>query len=234
MKKALWAILIVIVLASVIFGIWGYFIAKDIKTQGKEIEQLTNDTLELKTITMNENSVQLEHWQNLSDKSSSILNEMEKYSVISDTLKKNTSEYYGVQAQDRYKEAQYLHFLNEAQGSLDLKSTQSKSKGQIETIAKYYDDLIISGNDLSLGPKFDGSRHKVEQEAEAFRENLNNIVVQMNNESPPVRLRTADLDKAIDELKQEIIQSLNDWVDLQNNIREEIANMGKTNWIMPF
>ena len=234
MKKFLWGILTVIVIAGIGFGVWGYVEANKIKQDWENINRLIGETMVFEPIDQNQDILNLDGWEMLHERAPELLSELQNYDIASVSLKEKLNEYYGPQAQDRYKEAQYLQFLNEAQGSLDLKSTQPKSKGQIETIAKYYDDLIISGDDLSLGPKFDDSRHKVEKEAETFRENLNDIVVQMNNESPPVRLRTADLDKAIDELKQEIIQSLNDWVDLQNEIKDEIANINRAAWVIPF
>lgn len=232
MKKALWVIIIAIVLAGLGFGIWGYLEANKIKRDGEDINQLTSNTLALDTVKIKDENLKIDEWEILSDEAPEILSKLQGY-TLPDSFNDKLKDYYGNQAHDRYKEAQYLQFLNEFQGSLDLKSTQLKSKGQIETIAKYYDDLISQKNNFSLSPKFDSSRQKVEQESEAFRKDLNDIGINMSYETPPVRLRTADLDKAIDELKQEIAGSLNEWVDMQNEIKDEIANMIKVSWVMP-
>jgi hypothetical protein len=47
-------------------------------------------------------------------------------------------------------------------------------------------------------------------------------------------LSSAGLDKAIDELKLEIANSLNEWVNLQFDIKDRIREMINTNWVKPF
>lgn len=234
MKKFLWGLLIVIVLAVIGFGIWGYLKASDIKKQGREINEITGNTLNLQTVSMDSADIQLEPWKNLSDKSTDILNQLAQYSAPSDIFKEKARQFYSAKAKDKYGEIQYLQFLKEFQSSMDLKINQPKSKGQIETILTSYDTSMAQSVNLAVGPEFNSSLEKVRQEAAAYKSNLADLSSRMNYSSPAVQLNSAGLDKAIDQLKQEITLSLNGWVDLQNVIKDEIANMGNANWVMPF
>lgn len=234
MKKYLWGILIILILAGIGVGVWGYFRANKIKDQAKEIEQITANTLNIEPVKQDESEIPLSTWKNLSDKALAIKTEIDKNSVVPDSLKEKASQYYSAKAQDKYKEIQYLQYLNEFQSEMDLKNNQPKSKGQIETILSKYDQLTKQVINLSIGPEFDSSRLKVEQEMAMFKSDLTNMSSRMDYTSPAVQLSSAGLDKAIDELKQELIKSLNDFVDLQNGIKDEIAKLGKASWVMPF
>lgn len=234
MKKTFLSVLVILIVAGLGFGLWGYLVAKDVKKQGEEIENLTSDTLNFKAVNLASDDVQLESWKNLSDKAPSILSNIEKYEVLPEGLKEAAVQYYSVQTKDRYKEAEYLDFLNRFQQSLDLKEVEPKSKGQIETIISEYDNLMTRTSNLAIGPSFDSDRLKFEQESLDFKNTLNNINAKMTQESPVTQLRSADLDKTIDEFKQKIASSLNVWVEMQNIIKDEISNMNKANWVIPF
>jgi hypothetical protein len=237
MKIFTWGLVIALILALLGFGFWGFVEAQEIKKQGQEIQQITSDTLNLETIRQGQAEVSIEPWKNLSEKSSVTLIELEEnMSSAPEELKKDAAQYYGAKSEDKYVEVQYLLALIDAQERLDLKSQQPKSKSQIDSILKEFDNIQNSLNqsNLSLGPEFESTLNKVEEEGTLFRDNLTEESNRMNNESPPVQIRPAGLDKAIDDLKQEIIKSLNEWVDLQNKIKEEISNLSSANWVMPF
>jgi len=86
---------------------------------------------------------------------------------------------------------------------------------------------------LSLGPKFNTLFNKAEQEAMTFKNSLSELNIKMDDNSPSVQLSSAGFDKAIDELKQEIANSLNEWVNLQNDIKKEVSDLANCNWINP-
>ncbi|HRZ29267.1 MAG TPA: hypothetical protein P5052_00405 [Candidatus Paceibacterota bacterium] len=132
--------------------------------------------------------------------------------IVSDSFKEKIDKFYGAQAQDKYQEAQYMQVLIDTQRQLDLKNQQPKSKDQIKLILAELNNIQagINQNNLSLGPKFNVFHDKFEQEALIYKNNLTELVSRMNNRSPSVQLSSAGLDKAIDELKLEIANSLNE------------------------
>lgn len=234
MKKTIGILAVIIIVIAAGLGIWGYFKAQEVKKQGKAIERMTAGTLNLQPVGAND-PIQLSDWKNLSDEAPKIKTELEKFTAASESLKESANQYYSIKAQDKYKEAQYSQILAEGQSSLDLKNNQPKSKGQIETVLGEFDNMQtkLRSNNLSLGPEFNTLFTKVQQEASTFRGSANNIASSMTFSSPAVQLNTAGFDKAIDELKQAVTKSLNDWVDLQNRIKNEIQAMSNVNWINP-
>jgi hypothetical protein len=233
MKKFIVALLVIVLLLVVVFGIWGYIKAQDIKKQGSEIDQITSGTLALTPVNQNGAEISLSAWKALSDQSTSVLSRLEKLSAAPDSLKNKASQFYSAKAQDKYKEAQYLNALLVGQRGMDLKSSNPKSKGQIETTLKSLDKMQSELNNLAVGPDFNTLLRKAEQESAKFKEESTNISSKMSFESPAVQLSSAGLDKAMDELIQAISKSLNSWVDLQNQIRDEISAMSKANWVNP-
>jgi type II secretory pathway pseudopilin PulG len=236
MKTAIWIIIVVIILAILGIGILGYIKAQDLKKQGKEVEQITADTMKLMRTNSNDPEISLTDWKNLSDKAPTIKSDFEKITTVPNSLKNNLDQFYSAKAQEKYKEAQYLQFLLEGQSSLDLKNNTPKSKGQIETVLSEFDKLQnnLSQSDLSLGPDFSTMQKKVEQEATAYKSSLTDLASKMDFNSPSVQLNTAGFDKAVDELKMAIVDSLNQWVDLQDSIKQEISDLANKNWVNPF
>jgi hypothetical protein len=235
MKKVLVVLVVAVVLAAVGFGVWGYLKAQGTKEQNEKLEQITSDTTNLEPVNQSEAEISLSAWKNLSEQSSTIGDELEGITVVSGSLKENAGQFYGAMAQDKYKEAQYLQFLLEGQRKMGLKDAQIKTKGQIESTLKAFDELQsnLTQNDIALGPEYDTVLEKVEQEAATFRKSLVDLSDKMNYDSPGVQLSSAAFDKAMDELSQKIIESLNEFVDLQNKIRDEISAMTKANWVNP-
>jgi hypothetical protein len=233
MKKFIGFLLVIIVLIAVIFGIWGYIKAQDIKKQGAEIDQITSGTLALTPVNQNGTEISLSAWKTSSDQAASTLSRLEKLSAAPDSLKNKASQFYSAKAQDKYKEAQYLNSLLVGQRGMDLKSTNPKTKGQIETTLQNLDKMQSELSSLALGPDFNSLLDKARQESAKFKEESTRISDGMNYDSPGVQLSSAGLDKAMDELIQAISQSLNSWVDLQNQIRDEIGSMSKANWVNP-
>lgn len=233
--KAIITIIIIVLLLAAGFGIWGYTKAQEVKKQGKALEQITADTMTLKEINQSDFEISLSDWKNLAEKSSLILSELEKIAAAPEALKNKISQFYSAKTQDKYKEAQYLQFLLDGQRKLDLKSTEPKSKGQIETILKEFDNLQnnLTKNNLSLGPEFDTQTKKLEQEAATYKTILTDLYNKMNSSSPTTQISAAGLDKAVDDLKQAIMKSLNDWVELQNDIKNDISGMANANWVNP-
>ncbi|MDH4358886.1 MAG: hypothetical protein OEV37_03045 [Candidatus Berkelbacteria bacterium] len=237
MKKALISIIVIVLLAGAGFGVWGYLKAQNIKKQGEDLRQITSDTLSLKSIEPNDVEVSLEEWKNLSENSSSIRNEMSKISNIPSGLESNLSQFYSDKSQGKYKEAQYLQILLDGQRKLDLqaKTENKKSKGQIETILNELREIQnqINQSNLSLGPEFDLLMKELQQEADSFLSETAKVAEGMNYESPAIQLNAAGLDKTIDELKTAVTKSLNDWVSLQDKIKDEIGKLSTANWVNP-
>lgn len=225
----------VILLLAIGLGLWGFVQAQSIKEKGKEIQEITSGTLVLEEINSGEVEIDLTDWKNLAEKAQSIKNELEKQENSPVELKNKISQFYDAEAQDKYKEVQYLQILLDGQRRLDLKSTEPKSKGQIETILAEFEKMqsSITKNDISLGPKFNTLKTKLDQEAGLYKTNLTDLSNKMNLTSPATQLNVAGFDKAIDELKDALIKSLNEYVELQNEIKNDIANFANTNWIWP-
>jgi hypothetical protein len=236
MKKVIIGIIIIILLGVIGLGVWGYLKAQEVKKQNKEIQQITADTLVLEKINQNDTEIALSGWKKLAEKATSTGNDLDNIASAPSSLRESVSQFYGAQAQDKYEEAQYLQFLIDGQQKMDLKSTQPKSKGQIETVLSEFNKLQnnINQNSLSLGPEFNTQMKKAEQEAETFVASLNNLISKMNSESPATQISSAGLDKAADDLKQAIIESLNKHVDLQDKIKKEISDLSNINWVNPF
>jgi len=235
MKKFVWGLVIIIILAGVGFGIWGFAKAQKSKEQGKELERITAGVLVLNKIETEDVEVSLTEWKNLSEADPSIKDELEKVSSIPHSLQNKMNEFFSAQPADKYEEVQYLQLLLDGQRQLDLKNQQAKSKRQIEEIVKAIDNLQneINQKGLSLGPEYNQTMKALETEAEAFKANCNNIISKTAYDSPATQLRTAGFDKAFDVLKLTIIQSLNNYVDLQDSIKKEIADLANSNWINP-
>lgn len=235
MKRIIIVIVTVILLIAAGLGVWGYFRAQEIKKQAKEIESITADTLNLQTVSQDDEQIVTSDWKNLAEKAPTIKSELAEITVTSNTLREKLFQFYDTKAEDKYKEVQYLQILSDGQSGMALKNTQPKSKGQIETILDEFDKFEnnLNQNNLSLGSDFNTLLTKVRQEASSIKSSLTIMQTGMTYSSPPVQISSAGLDKAIDELKQTIAKSLNDQVDLQNEIKNEISNMSKVNWINP-
>ena len=235
MKKFLIVVGIILICLAAGLGIWGYLKAQEIKKQGDLIERATSETTSLEMVKQDQIEISLLPWKNLAENSSRVLDELENVDFASADLREKIGEFYSAQAKDKYHEAKYMQVLIETQRKLDLKNQQPKSKGQIESILTEFSNMqnIVTENNLSLGPKFNTTYNKVEQEAMTFKSSLTDLSGKMNSQSSPVQLSSAGFDKSVDELKQEIANSLNEWVDLQNEIRNQIGDMKSTNWIMP-
>jgi len=192
--------------------------------------------LVLDKINQNDAEIFLSDWKSLAQRATSTRNELENITSVPSPLRDEINQFYSAKTQDKYEEAQYLQALLDGQQKLDLKSIEPRSKGQIETILSEFDKLQnnINQNNLSLGPEFDTQTKKVEQEAATFKTNLTDLNSKMNSASPPTQISSAGLDKAVDDLKQAIIESLNGHVDLQDKIKKEISNLASTNWVNPF
>lgn len=234
--KTLVMIAVVVLLLGVGFGAWGFVKAQSIKEKAKEIQQITAETLVLREINQSDFEINLAGWKKLVDDSVSVKNELDKIENVPENLKNKIFQFYDAKAQDKYKEAQYLQILLDGQRKLDLKSTEKKSKGQIETILQEFDILQknLTQSDISLGPDFNNLKTKLEQEAGIYKTNLTDLSNKMNLSSPATQLSVAGLDKAVDELKDALIKSLNDYVQLQNEIKSDIANLANASWVWPF
>lgn len=235
MKKAVLATIIIVLVLGAGIGVWGYFKAQQTKEQGKQLQELTADTMALKEINSSDFEIELISWENLAEKSSSILNELGKITAMPEALKNKINQFYSAKAQDKYKEAQYLQFLLDGQRKMGLKENQPKSKGQIETVLAEFDKMQknLDQNKLTSGPEIDVALTKFHQEAPIFQASIMDIANNMNYSSPGVQLSSAGLDRSIDELKQAIIKSLNDHVNLQNDIKDDISGMANANWVNP-
>jgi len=237
MKTFLWVIVVLIILGGAGFGIWGYAKAQDAKKQAKELEQITAGTMDLKKIDSNAVEISLSEWKNLSDKAPSMATELASITLVPESLKNEVGDFYSAKAQDKYKEAQYLQVLLEAKRrlGLDAKAGAEKSKGQIETVLKELDNLQneVNQKNLSLGPEYDTQMKKLEQEVTTFKTSTSDLASKMNFDSPSVQLNSAGLDRAIDELKMAVSKSLNDYVELQDKIKNEISGLATGNWVNP-
>lgn len=233
MKKFIIVLVTIVLVFAIIFGIWGYIKAQDVKKQGAEVEKITAGTLALTPVNQNATEIALTPWKTLSDQATSVLSRLERLSAAPESLKNKASQFYSAKAQDKYKEAQYLNALLAGQRGMDLKNTNPRSKGQIETTLQNLDKMQAELTRLSVGPEFDTVLKKAEQESAKFKEEANNIGSKMSYESPGVQLSSAGIDKAMDELIQAISKSLNSFVDLQNEVRGEISSMSKANWVNP-
>lgn len=235
MKKIIIMIVTVILLISAGLGIWGYLKAQEIKKQANEIESITADTLNLQTVSQNDEQIRISDWKNLAEKAPIIKSELAGITATSDSLREKLFQFYGTKAEDKYKEVQYLQILSDGQSGLGLKDAQPRSKGQIETVLDEFNKFEnhLNQKNISLGPEFSDLLTKVQQEAVSIKSSLTFMHAGMTYSSPSVQISSAGLDKAIDELKQAIAKSLNDQVDLQNNIKNETSEMAKTNWINP-
>jgi hypothetical protein len=234
MKKILISIIAVAVLIIIAFVALGFFKAQDIKKQGRELEQMTINTMVLERIESGDFEISLSKWKNLVDSAPIMKSDLEKFSGVSNSLKEKIDQFY-FQANEKYKEVKYLQFLLDAQRKLDLKSTQPKSKGQIETVLQNFAEVQsgLSQNDFSLGEDFDSQLAKMQQEANIFKKSLNDLVGNMGYNSPAIQVSSAGFDKAIDDLKQTVKESLNDWIDLQNEIKLKISDLANINWVNP-
>ncbi len=235
MKKFLIVLVIAIVLAAVGFGAWGYLKAQEFKKQAQQIQQIIEETANLETVNQSDGEVSLNGWKTLSERSVGARTELEDISAISGELKEKVGRFYDAAAKDKYKEAQYLNLLLEGQSEMALKDTTAKSKVQIDNVLKAYDNLQteITKNNLSLGPQFEVTLSEMEQEAPIFRSTVADLSSKMNSTSPSVQISSANFDKALDGLIQQIVRSLNDWVDLQNEIKNEVSQITKSNWVNP-
>lgn len=235
MKKFLIVLVIAIVLAAVGFGAWGYLKAQEFKKQAQQIQQIIEETANLETVNQSDGEVSLNGWKTLSERSVGARTELEDISAISGELKEKVGRFYDAAAKDKYKEAQYLNLLLEGQSEMALKDTTAKSKVQIDNVLKAYDNLQteITKNNLSLGPQFEATLSEMEQEAPIFRSTVADLSSKMNSTSPSVQISSANFDKALDGLIQQIVRSLNDWVDLQNEIKNEVSQITKSNWVNP-
>lgn len=235
MKNFLWAILAIAIIAVVIFGIWGFVKAQTVRDRAKDLDQLTTDLLVLEEVDPYGTQIPLADWKNLADRSSSIMEEIEKLSDIDESLKQKMNEFFSVKSIDKYREAQYLQLLMNGQEKLNLKNEQPRTKAQIEEILDTLRQTQneINNKNLSLGPELDQARKTAEIEAEVFMEECNSIAVRMTPDAPPTQLKMANFDKATDELKMAIAQSLNEYVRLQNEIKQEISNLVSSSWINP-
>jgi len=235
MKGFLWGILVVVILVAAGLGIWGFVKAQQVKEQGRELQELTADTMVLKEINPSDFEIELAGWRNLAEKAPSIKQELDKISTIPGPLANKVFQFYDAKAQDKYKEAQYLQILLNGQRKLDLKSIEPKSKGQIETILAEFEKMQnnLTQSDISLGPEFNTLKTKLEQEAGTYKTNLTDLYNKMNSSSPATQISAAGLDKAVDDLKDALVKSLNEYVQLQNEIKRDIANLANANWVWP-
>lgn len=236
MKSTLWVVVGVLALVVAGVGVFGFLEAQKVKAMGKELARITGDSLNLEEVKQNDENINLAGWASLAQNATSTMEALEELENIPSIISENVSNYYGAQAEDRYREARYFQAINEMQQKLDLKSEEPKSKGQIETIQNEFARIREQMNreNMALGPQFNEAHDAMEKEANAYGESLSALVRNMNSGSEPTRLRVAGLDKAIDDLKQEIANSLNEWVALANTVHEEIAKLENASWRWPF
>ncbi len=236
MKSTILVLVGALVLTTVGVGAFGFWEAQKVKKVGEELAQITGNSLEIEEVRQNDESVNLAGWESLAQNANNTRQALEKLENMPSGIRENTNQYYGAQAEDRYREARYFQAMSEMQQKLDLKSEEPKSKGQVETIQNEFARIRVqmNGENMALGPQFNEAHDAMEKEANAYGESLSALVRNMNSGSEPTRLRVAGLDKAIDDLKQEIANSLNEWVALAHTINEEIAKLENASWRWPF
>jgi len=229
-------IIVLVLLLGAGFGFWGYIKAQEVKKQGKAIEQITNGTMGLKEISSGDFEIPLGDWKKVSDSMRLVENKLVSFNAIPLSLQKKINDFYSSEAEVKYKEAQFLQTLIDGQRKMDLKNTQPKSKGQMETVLSEFDKMqkSLDQNPLASGAEIDAALTKFHLEAPLFQKSVMDLANQMNFSSPAVQLSSASLDKAIDELKQALMKSLNDHVQLQNEIKKEISDLANINWVVPF
>lgn len=235
MKKILWIIIALLVVVGLGFGLWGYMKAQGAKKDGQEIKEITSGTLDIESIKPGQREISLTPWKTLAEKSPSILSELDKNTVAPDSLKTKAAEYYSAKAKDKYVEAQYLQELLAGQSAMNLKSTNAKSKTEIETTLSTLEKMQndINQKNLSLGPEFDNTSKSTQQETQNFKRLATDLSSKMTSSSAPIQLGTANLDKSMDDLIMEIINSLNKWVDLRDQISDEVNSIASVFWLNP-
>ena len=236
MKKFIWGLFIIIIIATVGIGIWGFIEAQSAKRQSQELEDITSDVLKLNKIENSNTEISLIEWEDLANGSSLIGKKLEKNPSIPRSLRDKMEEFFSAKPSDKYREAQYLQVLLEGEVRFNLKDQQPKSKEQIEEIVKAIDETQneINQKGLSLGPEYNQKMKDLEKETASFKTSCNDIVSKTTSDSPPTQLSSAGMDKAMDDLKTAIINSLNNYVDLQDEIKREISGMATANWVIPF
>ncbi len=235
MKKFLWATLTIVIIAIIAIGIWGYVKAQSVKQEGRELDQIALQFMVLEEIEPKDVSVPLQSWKNLYNNTTVIKEQIDTFDTIPSSLKDKMNEFFSVKLADKYMEVQYLQLLMNGERKFNLKDQQPKSKGQIEEVVKAIEATRkeIVDNNLSLGPEYNEKMKELEKETDSFLNMCNDIISKTTYESPATQLGTAGMDKALDSLKAEIIQSLNDFVGLQNEIKREVSNLVSSNWINP-
>ena len=91
----------------------------------------------------------------------------------------------------------------------------------------------VNQQDISLGPAYESLQLALEEAVNAFEKELNSLASKMTYDSPATQPNIADLDRTMDEMKLAITQSLNDWVTLQDEIKDGISKLATANWINP-
>jgi hypothetical protein len=227
--------LAVIIILAAIFDIWGYVKAQAVKEDGEKLRQLTADLIVLEEVDPYSSQIPLEDWKNLAENSSVVLREIEEFSAIGDSLKQKISEFFLAKPADKYREAQYLQLLISGQEILNLKNEQPRTRAEIIEIISTLKatQKEINDKDLSLGPDLNQSLGVLEVEADIFLNECERVVDRMTDSGPPTPLRMANFDKATDELKIAIAQSLNDYVQLQDELKLEINLIADSSWINP-
>lgn len=240
-KKTILTLLIVvfvlILLSVILIGALGFFRAHKIKQEAKKLQDITYSTLNLNPIAESQFELNISEWEKYAQGAPSVKNEIGGINYLSVSLKENLNNFYSDQAQNRVKEVKYLQFLIDGQRYVGLTEDLSKkSKGQIESVLDELDKMQnnLNQNNLSLGPEFSSYIDKIETEQINFKNYLLEEHDKMNYESPAVEIKTTTLNNAVENLKKAIIKSLNNWIGLQDEIKNQILEMGKINWVNPF
>lgn len=235
MKKFLFIFLVVIIFLTAIFGIWGYIKAQSVKEDGENLRQLTANLLVLEEVDPYSSQIPLKDWKSLADHGPAISEEVEKLSTIDEFMKQKMSDFFSVESGDKYREAQYLQLLIVGQERLNLKNEQPRTKTEIEEIISVLKETQEEINDkgLSLGPDLNQSLENLEAEADIFLKECEGIAIKMTFTDPPTQLKMANFDKASDELRIAIAESLNDHVWLQDEIKQDIFRLASSNWVNP-
>ncbi len=231
-------IIAILLMAVIVIGILGYNEAREIKMQAEQIEKITARTLNLTSVRENEFEIPVKDWENAGEKAEFIKTELDKFDRIQETLKEDFRKFYSEQALKRFKEAEFLQFLIDGQRKIDLQDEISeKSKGQIETVLADTGKFKNNFNQYKLffaDSDFDPYLLKLQTEEMNFENYLKGLYGKITYDSKKVTVKTASFNGAFKELKTKLIESLNDWVALQEKIKKEISKMGNDIWINPF
>ncbi|MCX6737531.1 MAG: hypothetical protein NTX26_02245 [Candidatus Parcubacteria bacterium] len=237
-KKIVWAIIVIVLLALITIGILGCIKAQKIKTQAKQIKQITADTLNLKSIREDEFELPIQDWENIAEKAGEIKVELNKLDKAPALLREDMLVFYSEEALRRAKETKFLQLLIDGQRQIGLQEPISeKSKGQIETTLDRIGNFKNNFDQEKLffiGSDIDPLILKLQTEELNFENYLKGLYGKMTYEDKKVTVDANSLSNAAEELKIKLTKSLNDWVLLQEKIEQGISNMEKVFWVNPF